>query len=249
MTSTIVHECLGALRPLIIPRRPPHALRSALPTLLLTALLAVGCGGEAEEGVRGGADTESHGSAGTEKRRDMGSYDFEGLAAFRASKDKGFGGVDSPIPDAVRGEFTGLAYYPADSSLSIPVRLERLPSPEEFEMMTSTGKPRPMIRYGTFSFTVNGTPCRLTAYKSAAGPTHLFVPFRDSTSGNETYGAGRYLDLDEHDGDGPYILDFNLAYNPYCAYNEDYSCPLVPAENVLRVAIRAGEKTPPSKGH
>lgn len=82
------------------------------------------------------------------------------------------------------------------------------------------------------------------AFKAADDPVAqaLFVPFVDETSGKETYGSGRYLDLEQARGDD-YVLDFNMAYNPYCAYNDDYVCPIPPRENKLPIEIRAGEKT------
>ena len=90
----------------------------------------------------------------------------------------------------------------------------------------------------------------LHAYKSAPDEERLFVPFRDKTSGEETYGAGRYLDLEPDEGltaGGKWILDLNMAYNPWCAYSEDYACPFVPPENWLDLPIRAGEKNYPLK--
>ena len=100
------------------------------------------------------------------------------------------------------------------------------------------------IRYGALKFTLDGVECLLDTFKSLStdvDPKRLFIPFRDTTSGKETYGAGRYLELDEN-ASGIYTIDFNLAYNPYCAYNIDFSCPLPPEQNTLKVAIRAGEK-------
>jgi uncharacterized protein (DUF1684 family) len=98
-------------------------------------------------------------------------------------------------------------------------------------------------RVGTLEFTLNGQPLSLTAFVSASSPTvdRLFVPFNDLTSGTETYGAGRYLDLDRT-ASGMYAMDFNVAYNPYCYYNPTYVCPLPPPENRLKVRIEAGEK-------
>jgi uncharacterized protein (DUF1684 family) len=99
------------------------------------------------------------------------------------------------------------------------------------------------LKFGLFTFEVEGQHLKLIAYKSVEDPyaRSLFLPFSDETSGHETYAAGRYLDLEEQGGDD-YELDFNLAYNPYCAYNEDYTCPVPPFENKLSVKILAGEK-------
>lgn len=110
-------------------------------------------------------------------------------------------------------------------------------------VITSKGTRQAYLRYGTFSFELKGKKLRLFVYKSAEDPytRSLFVPFSDATSGHETYGAGRYLDLEEHGGD-VYELDFNGSYNPFCAYNDGYICPVPPSENKLPVEILAGEK-------
>lgn len=107
-----------------------------------------------------------------------------------------------------------------------------------------------MLRYGQFHFTVDGKECVLTAYQSADHPEHLFLPFKDATNGTETYGAGRYIDVSaQPDASVHYVIDFNLAYNPYCAYNPAYSCPVVPRENFLTVPIRAGERVSEADDH
>lgn len=113
-------------------------------------------------------------------------------------------------------------------------------------MATNTGEIRSGLRYGYFEFRVEGQDCRLQVYRledapDTGGGAYLFVPFRDATSGIETYGAGRYIDLKENTS-GVYDLDFNRAYNPYCAYNAQFSCPVAPADNTLKVPVRAGEK-------
>jgi hypothetical protein len=109
---------------------------------------------------------------------------------------------------------------------------------------------RDALRYGYFEFEAGGQRCRVQVYRTIeniqAGGRELFIPFRDATSGQETYGAGRYLDLQENTT-GLYELDFNNAYNPYCAYTETYSCPVPPAENTLPIPIPAGEKIYVSK--
>ncbi len=157
---------------------------------------------------------------------------------------------DSPIPPAIRPRLQGLEYFMPDPKYRIPVRVARLPTPEPLTLATSKGIPRPMLRYGYLDFEVDGVKQRLYGYKAVPQPGHhhehesLFVPFRDATAGKETYGAARYLDLEE-DPSGEVVLDFNLAYNPYCAYSDDYVCPFPPRENWLSVAIRAGEKAFP----
>jgi uncharacterized protein (DUF1684 family) len=163
----------------------------------------------------------------------------------RLTKDDAFkSGQDSPIPKSERAGFQGLSYYPINPELRYRIKLNRYASPEKIRLGTNTGEIRSGLRYGYFDFQVEGRTCRLNAYKLEDAPdlgASLFIPFRDATSGKETYGAGRYIDLRENTS-GIYDLDFNRAYNPFCAYNSDFSCPLPPAENTLEVPIRAGEK-------
>jgi len=147
----------------------------------------------------------------------------------------------SPIPWAMRGKMAGLEYYPVDPQYRIPVKLVRYPKPDPVVLATSKGVPRNMVRYGYFEFAVSGQTRRLQVYRSLDPDPYLFVPFRDATSGRETYGAGRYLDLEERAGED-YVLDFNVAYNPYCAYSNDYVCPFPPRENWFDVPIPAGER-------
>jgi uncharacterized protein (DUF1684 family) len=107
------------------------------------------------------------------------------------------------------------------------------------------GEERDFVQWGEFRFSIGGEECVLQAYKSDAREEHLFIPFRDTTSGRETYGAGRYLDLDSarnRTADANWILDLNRACNPWCVYSESYTCPFVPRENWLAVPVRAGEK-------
>jgi len=172
----------------------------------------------------------------------------------RRDKDEFFRtSVDSPIPTRDRESFSSLAYYDIDDSLRFRVKLNRYPSPQTLRMGTNTGEMRMALRYGYFEFSVNGQVCRLQAYRleedSERGMARLFIPFRDATSGTETCGSGRYLDFNENTS-GIYDLDFNRAYNPYCTYEDSFSCPVPPAENTLSVPIRAGEKIyPRAKTH
>jgi uncharacterized protein (DUF1684 family) len=156
--------------------------------------------------------------------------------------------ANSPIPAGKRNSFKGLEYFPINKELRFTLRLNRYPNPEQIRLGTNTGEIRSGLRYGYFEFTVNGQMCRLQVYRmdsaSGNGGAYLFVPFRDATSGQETYASGRYIDLTENTS-GIYELDFNRAYNPYCAFNNSYSCPIPPSENTLSVPISAGEKIPP----
>ena len=163
------------------------------------------------------------------------------LQAHRAQKDELFRGRHSPLLPAARAGFRGLHYYDPDPNWSLELELEPADgSPVTIE--TSDGAQRTYRRAGIVSFEAAGRPVRLTLYDT--GHRGFFLPFRDATSGRETYGAGRYLDLDEADG-GLVSVDFNLAYFPLCAYNDAYSCPLPPVENWLEVPVRAGERLGP----
>jgi uncharacterized protein (DUF1684 family) len=171
------------------------------------------------------------------------------LLLSRKERDRAFqSDPQSPVPVADRGTFAGLDYYPPDPNLRFRVRLNRYPRPESIRMTTNTGEVRSGLRYGFFEFPRGATTCRLQVYRiedeAASGKASLFVPFLDATTGKETYQGGRYMDLPEN-ASGSYDLDFNLAYNPYCAYGGDFSCPVPPEENRLSVAIRAGEKKYP----
>ncbi len=168
------------------------------------------------------------------------------LMRYRKERDQAFkSGPNSPLPEDERAKFTGLNYYPPNPALRYRVKLNRYPMPKRVRIGTNTGEIRIGLRYGYFEFEVDGKPCRLQVYRltddPAVGPASLFIPFKDSTSGSETYGGGRYIDLTENTS-GVYDLDFNLAYNPSCAFSEGFSCPVPPVENWLPVPIRAGEK-------
>jgi uncharacterized protein (DUF1684 family) len=162
------------------------------------------------------------------------------LDAFRAAKDRFFKEhPQSPLTDEQRDSFAGLSYFPEQPALRLALSLEPFPDEATLVMQTSTGETRSYRRLGTLHFTAEGQEASLTLFADEAGG--LFLPFADALAGQETYGAGRYLEP-EPLGDGRVLVDFNLAYNPYCAYNDDWSCPLTPPENRLKVAIRAGER-------
>jgi uncharacterized protein (DUF1684 family) len=160
------------------------------------------------------------------------------LETERAEKDMYFR-RDPYRPIEDRQNFSGLNYYPPDPAFRFTLPLQRV-EPERLIFQTSTGDEREYQRLGTIEFEIEGQPARLAIYKSE-DYDELFLPFRDATSGTETYGAGRYLEPVEL-ANNELLVDFNLAYNPYCAYSEAFSCPLPPAENWLKVPIRAGEK-------
>jgi uncharacterized protein len=161
------------------------------------------------------------------------------LDDMRAEKDAFFGGhSQSPLTREQRANFTGLHYFPENDDLRLEVKVDEFENKERFDMQTSTGDVQAYEKFGKFKFLVDGEEVELTIYQSAHG---FFLPFVDSLAGTETYPAGRYLEPEPLPG-GRFFVDFNVAYNPYCAYNEMWSCPITPAENRLKVAIRAGEK-------
>lgn len=169
----------------------------------------------------------------------------ETLAA-RKDKDRFFKtSKDSPLLNEQQWKFKELSYFPVDIAFKVTAHYERLPKPVEFRIQTSTGHERVYVTVGRFDFTLAKKKMTLFAYhekgQEATGRNSLFVPFTDLTTGKESYGAGRYLDVEAPPGDS-IVLDFNLAYNPYCAYNYNFSCPIPPPENRLDIEIKAGEK-------
>jgi uncharacterized protein (DUF1684 family) len=144
----------------------------------------------------------------------------------------------SPLTPEQRQTFAGLHYFPENPALRLDVTVEEFAQKDNIEMQTTTGDVQTYTRYGRFKFNVDGQPAELTLYYGEHG---FFLPFVDALAGVETYPAGRYLEPEPLVG-RTFRVDFNDAYNPYCAYNDQWSCPLTPAENRLRVPIRAGEK-------
>ena len=169
------------------------------------------------------------------------------IEQWRQGKDAMFraGGDESPLPADKRATFTGLTYFPIDQAYNVPALLTRDQAGPLalIELQTSTNEKRRMRRVGKLGFTVNGTPLTLVAFADLDSTTmnRLFVPFTDATSGAETYGGGRYIELDKTPT-GLYDLDFNRAYHPFCVYNPTYDCPIPPKENRLTIPIRAGER-------
>jgi uncharacterized protein len=161
------------------------------------------------------------------------------LDDFRRAKDDFFvHDPQSPLTALQKRTFDGLRYFPENPALRLEVVLEPPSTDGPVEMQTSTGDILTYSRLGRFRFEVDEQAAELTIFESSSG---LFLPFVDSMSGSETYPAGRYLEPEALPG-RLYLVDFNYAYNPYCAYNAQWSCPLTPFENRLKVPIRAGEK-------
>lgn len=159
------------------------------------------------------------------------------LEEFRRQKDEFMRSPDSPLPAADRAGFVGLRYFAENPVLAFDLALDTNVAHEDLTMETSDGRQRTYRRAGRISFAADGQPATLNIYEDEHG---YFLPFRDVTSGKESYSAGRYLEPAMVNG--KLHVDFNYAYNPYCAYSPRYSCPLPPAENWLKVPIRAGEQ-------
>jgi len=168
------------------------------------------------------------------------------IASGRIAKDAYFRtAADSPLRPG--SKVRALSYFPVDERYRIVVPRLRRPAADDrpIALDTSDGQQRIVRRLGTLDFELHGRRLTLTGFgMGSTPPGSLFLPFADVTSGRETYAGGRYLDL-EIAHDGSVVLDFNLAYHPYCAYSSAYSCPLTPAENHLCVPILAGERMPP----
>ena len=161
------------------------------------------------------------------------------LDDFRQDKDDFFAHhPQSPLTREQKRDFKGLAYFPENPALRLEVPVEQFQPKDTIQMQTSTGATQTFQRYGRFKFSVDGQEATLTIYSNENG---YFLPFVDALAGTETYGAGRYLEP-EPLGGSKFLVDFNVAYNPYCAYNDKWSCPVPPAENRVKVAVRAGER-------
>ena len=172
----------------------------------------------------------------------------ERLRANRREKDEFFGDhPQSPIPPEHREEFDRLDYFSPDADYRVEATVTVHDDPEPVEMETTASNPVRYLRVVTFAFAVGGDEHALAGYRQAGEDGEIFVPFRDKTTGQQTYHQGRYMELEPADGlaDGDVVtLDFNLAYNPFCAYSETFSCPLPPEENWLDIAVPAGERAP-----
>ena len=178
-------------------------------------------------------------------------YGTTDLKTFRDGRDQEFRNKDeSPLKAEDFSNFKGLNNYPFDKAFRVTAAFERTADEKYFEMPTSSGRTKKFVKYGVLTFKIGGKEQRLSVYQTDAEtlakfPEYadlLFIPFRDATNRTDTYGGGRYIDIKEPKGK-TVTLDFNLAYNPNCAYGSDkYNCPIPPRENTLKVSIMAGEK-------
>ncbi|MEE9364605.1 MAG: DUF1684 domain-containing protein [Cellulophaga sp.] len=170
------------------------------------------------------------------------------VLAFQKKMNEEFKNPDSsPLPDRYRKDFEGLDFYEPDTNYRVQAKFVRTPEAIPFMMLTTTEREAKEIVYGIVYFHLNGENHQLEVYQSQElqeDPDledYLFLPFIDETNGEETYGGGRYIDLKIPEGDA-IIIDFNKAYNPYCAYNKKFSCPIVQKVNTLNTEVFAGVK-------
>ncbi len=201
--------------------------------ILVSTTLFSACGGRKEA------------SASQEETVDTSDVYVQEVTLDRKRKDLHFLRDEaSPLKASDKGSFTGLAYFPVSRSYAFRTALHAETPPVEVTIATSKNRPRTMLRVGWLPFVIEGRELRLWAYapKDTSDGFYWFVPFTDATTGGESYSAGRFLEIEDVTADSVW-LDFNYAYNPYCAYNEAYDCPIPPEENRLPVAIRAGERT------
>jgi len=155
----------------------------------------------------------------------------------------------SELYDIIKDDTAHIDFYPADENLVVMAKVELLFDQPTFKMTTSSGKKKEAKKYAVLGFVVNGKQYQLFVYQllalteKEASAHHLFLPFIDKTSGNGSYAGGRYIDMETTDIiENKVYIDFNKAYNPYCAFVSGYNCPIPPRENVLPVAIKAGER-------
>ena len=168
------------------------------------------------------------------------------IEAFRASENEKFGSEETTIlkPEDLKS-FEGLEFYAINLKLRVEARFVRTPNEKPFLMPTTTARLPEYVKYAEAHFVIEGKPFQLNLYQNTTPhedpqyKNHLFLPFTDYTSGDGSYGGGRFIDTYIPEGD-TIVIDFNQSYNPYCAYNSVYSCPIPPKENDLKVRVEAG---------
>lgn len=170
------------------------------------------------------------------------------IESYRAEVNEKFAKAESsPLTAEGLQEFNGLAFFPVDKKYCIEARFTLNPDPEPFGMETTTERRPIYVKYGEAHFSLDGEDFVLEIYQSEKAKQmeefkeHLFLPFKDLSNGNESYGGGRFIDLKIPEEES-IVIDFNKAYNPYCAYNHKYSCPIPPEVNHLNIDIAAGVK-------
>ena len=180
---------------------------------------------------------------GNEETKPMQSIDnkyITTIQSLRSNKDS-YLKKDTSSPIENKANFKGLKYFEINPTFKIAGKIDRLTSGQTINISMSGGETEEYEAYGNVTFEIEGVKCALKIFKTPEG--NLFLPFKDLTSNKETYGAGRYLDFGVEDvKDNRLTIDFNKAYQPFCAYNHTFTCPVPPAENFLNVSVKAGER-------
>ena len=198
---------------------------------IIIAVILLAIAGIGFYSLSSGSNDEDYSSAVLEERKQKDDF-------MKSSEESPFG--------EDRNSFTGLKYFDPDVKYRVRAKLQSMESKKVVLLPTSSGNENQYLEYAWAEFELGGTKNKLLLLEvMAMGPTRgtLFLAFADETSTKETYGSGRYLEVKKVPGATTLELDFNKAYNPYCAYAEKYECPFPPRENILKVAIRAGEKS------
>lgn len=172
------------------------------------------------------------------------------ILTFQATENEHyFNKETSPLTKKERKHFEGHQFFEIDLNFIVDAEFQIIENPDTVVMKTSAGTEKVFCRYALLRFVLNGEKCQLVAYQNLkqvqiqGQEKALFIPFKDATSGAESYGGGRYLDVQIPESQ-ILVLNFNLAYNPYCAYTTGWYCPIPPEENTLKVAVKAGSKAP-----
>ncbi len=175
-------------------------------------------------------------------------FDFNGIKRFQNELNSAYANPDtSPLMKEDLARFKALEFYPISKKFYIFAKFQRTANEKPFAMKTSTGRAPLFVKYGVVHFVIDGKNFELNVYqnielsKDTKYKDYLFLPFSDLSCGKESYIGGRYIDLSVPKSDA-ILIDFNKAYNPYCAYNHNYSCPKVPLENDLKIFVKAGVK-------
>lgn len=185
---------------------------------------------------------------------DSSFYREESAKFWQGENDHYLDKEKSPLPKKARKAFTGHRVYPFSMNYVITAGFQKIENGDTVIMKTSADTEKSYIKYAQLHFNIGRSHCHLSVYQSLTlremeeYKNYLFIPFKDLTSGKETYGGGRYLDILIPEGN-QVVINFNKAYNPYCAYADGYYCPIPPAENTLNVEIKAGAMTPESATH
>lgn len=220
-----------------------NAFQQAFALRTLPALVVLGLG-VAVLGTTGCGDGAPPDLCRVDRLDDPAAY-VARIEERRVGREQAFRTAEwSPVPLEARAQWSGLDHYPVDPSLRFVGPLVRKTNGRDFDIVTTTGELRPCREIGYFLLDLGAGPERLPVYQlmdQRGDEESLFVPFADATTGDETYPAGRYLEVEPIER-GSYLLDFNAVYNPSCAYGGSFQCPVAPLESHLKAAVRAGER-------